>query len=547
MDKIIISACLTGKNIKYNGGNNRIDKPAITRWQNEGRLVPVCPESLGGLPVPRPPAEISGAEVININGDDVTENFEKGARAALDIAEKSGAKYALLKQSSPSCGSEFIYDGTFSHTKIKGMGVAAALLAEHGIKVFDESRIDELDAEIRSKMLPEKIKKTLKRLCDSGYEAYAAGGCVRDMLMGRQPDDYDITTSAAPDEVMNTFADLTVVPTGIKHGTVTVVDGGEHIEITTYRIDGEYADNRHPTEVSFTRNLHEDLARRDFCMNAIAMDFCGKIVDPYGGEADIAARTISCVGEAQKRFHEDGLRILRCIRFASVLGFEIDKTTAEAVHGCVRLLGGISAERIFAELKKLICGTAASKILKEYKDVIFEILPELDTDEYDTAADKINSAPQCADIRLALLAASAAPQCAELICRRLKTDGAMRSVVTKLAANRDLTISPDRISVRRAAARFGADFLPRLADFLRIHSGNETMLEVRRIAEEIKSDGDCCAIADLNISGADITALGAEGRQIGQVLAQLLDAVMCEKTKNTKEDLLEYIKREKLI
>ncbi len=542
MDKILISACLLGENVKYNGGNNRLDNPIIDRWRKADRLVPVCPEVFGGMSTPRPPSEISGGRVINTNGDDVTDFFEKGARAALERAQKSGAKYAMLKQNSPSCGSRNIYDGSFSGKKISGMGIAAALLRENGIKIYDETQADKLDAEMMADLLPQKIKNALGRLNGNGYEAYAVGGCVRDMLMGRIPSDYDITTSALPDEVTECFADFTVVPTGMKHGTVTVVDGGENIEITTYRIDGEYADNRHPTAVSFTRNLREDLARRDFCMNAVAMDRNGKITDPFGGETDIAAECITCVGDAAVRFNEDALRILRCIRFASVLEFDIEGKTAAAVRQYAYLLGGISAERIFAELKKLICGDNAARIMREYRSVIFEILPQLDTDGYERAVDCMDKCPKRADIRLAMLTACAAPQSAADICTALKTDGDTRSAVIRLTDNREFDISPDRVSVRRAAARFGIDFLCSLADFARIYADNGRMDKVRSTAEEIKTDGDCCTIARLAVDGGDMIALGYEGREIGAALERLLDAVMSEKAKNTKEDLMNYLK-----
>lgn len=541
MDKILISACLLGENVKYNGGNNRLDNPIIDRWRKADRLVPVCPEVFGGMSTPRAPSEIIGGRVINSNGDDVTNFFEKGAHTTLEYAQKSGARYAMLKQNSPSCGSKNIYDGTFSGKKISGAGITAALLRGNGIKIFDETQADALDAEMMSAALPHKIKNALKRLNDNGYEAYAVGGCVRDMLMGRIPSDYDLTTNATPNEVTECFADFTVVPTGIKHGTVTVVDGGENIEITTYRIDGEYADNRHPTAVSFTRNLREDLARRDFCMNAIAMDRNGKIADPFGGETDIAAGRIACVGNAAVRFNEDALRILRCIRFASALGFEIEGETCAAVRRYARLLAGISAERIFAELKKLLCGDSASRIMSEYRSVIFEILPQLDTDGYDRAIECMDKCPGRADFRLAMLTACAAPQSAADICGRLKTDGNTRTAVIRLTENRNFDIVPDRVSVRRAAAAFGVDFLPVLADFVRIYADNETMGEVKRIAEKIKADGDCCGIAQLAVNGGDMVALGYEGKEIGTALEKLLDAVMSEKVKNTKEELTDYI------
>ena len=219
-------------------------------------------------------------------------------------------------------------------------------------------------------MLPDNIIFVLSRLEEAGYEAYLVGGCVRDPLIGREVSDYDITTSALPSEVEKVFADLRVIETGIKHGTVTVLSDEEPVEITTFRTDGDYLDSRHPESVTFTRKVEDDLSRRDFTVNSIAMDKDGKYVDPFGGREDIERRIIRCTGDPDKRFSEDALRIIRALRFSSVLGFEIEDETARSIHANRELLKKISVERVFIELKKLLCGKDVFRILIDYSDVI---------------------------------------------------------------------------------------------------------------------------------------------------------------------------------
>ena len=225
--------------------------------------------------------------------------------------------------------------------------------------------------------LPSDVTEILNILHTGGHEAYCVGGAVRDSLMGFTPEDWDITTSARPDETEELFKDYKTIDTGLKHGTLTVIINHKPYEITTFRIDGEYNDNRHPEEVIFTPDLKDDLARRDFTVNAIAYNSEG-IVDLYGGREDIYNSIIRTVGDPDKRFNEDGLRILRALRFASVLGFEIEHETASAIHRNRHLLKNISAERISTELSKLICGKNAFNILMEYPDVLSVFIPEIE-------------------------------------------------------------------------------------------------------------------------------------------------------------------------
>ena len=209
-----------------------------------------------------------------------------------------------------------------------------------------------------SKLVIESFSKAsvivLERLEKTGHKAYLVGGCLRDMMMGRVPHDFDIATSAEPEIVMSIFSDFEVIPTGIKHGTVTVMVDGEPIEITTFRKDSDYSDGRRPDSITFTDKIEDDLSRRDFTINAMAFGLDGEIVDPFGGKSDIKSRTIRTVGSAEERFSEDGLRILRAIRFASVLGFTIESETVEAIHKLSRMLDKVSFERVFSEMSKII-------------------------------------------------------------------------------------------------------------------------------------------------------------------------------------------------
>ncbi|MDD6489698.1 MAG: hypothetical protein PUG48_07785, partial [Clostridia bacterium] len=225
--------------------------------------------------------------------------------------------------------------------------------------------------------LPNGVQKIISTLAEKGYNSYAVGGCIRDSIMNKKPSDWDICTSSMPEETLSTLGKHNIIKNGLKHGTVTVRFDGVSYEITTFRVDGEYSDNRHPNNVKFVRNLKDDLARRDFTINAMAYNDSDGLCDYYGGLDDIKNKIIRCVGDPDKRFFEDGLRIMRALRFASVLGFDIEKETAESIHRCCNLLKNISAERIMSEFSKLIVGQNAEKILLEYSDVFCVFIPEI--------------------------------------------------------------------------------------------------------------------------------------------------------------------------
>ncbi len=356
------------------------------------------------------------------------------------------------------------------------------------------------------------------------------GGCVRDCLMGNEPNDYDVTTNATPEQMLEIFKGFKVIPTGLKHGTVTVVSGGENVEVTTYRIDGEYRDNRHPKNVTFTKNLAEDLSRRDFTVNAMAMDIDGNVADFYGGSDDLKNGIIKCVGDAKTRFEEDGLRILRAIRFASVLGFEVESKTAAAVHSKVHLLGNISKERIASELCKLLCGKNAYQILKSYWDVISHIMPYMTLSNLDA----IQKSKPDLYVRLALLFDSA--ECAQSALINLKFDNYTKSMVKALI---EAQLQPcwSKKDIKLHLCKYGAESFKRHIAYAEAkYNVNCTKLEQQ--FENIIASGECYKISMLSINGSEVMALGASGRQTGEVLQLLLEQVIDGTISNKKNALI---------
>ena len=434
--------------------------------------------------------------------------------------------------------------------------------------------------------IPPQVNRALEILHSKGHSAYVVGGAVRDALMGKNPDDWDITTSALPEETLDAFADYRTIETGLKHGTVTVIIDGESLETTTYRIEKGYSDNRHPDKVEFTDRIEDDLSRRDFTVNAIAYSTVSGFADPFGGQDDIKNEIIRCVGDADKRFGEDALRILRALRFSAVLGFEIEKETAESIHRNYRLLENISAERIFVELSKLLCGKDAGRILRDYEDVIFFILPELapmknccqnhERHIYDVwghtvaAVENIEPIPE---LRFAmLLHDSGKPKCKTTdkngvdhfyshgkisqkltndILIRLKTSVKFRNHVCSLVEFHDFL--PDKISkktYKKYIGKLGMDVVKQLfsirsadvrAQNPKFHSESLRENEIGlNILNEIEDEAACFSISDLTVSGKDLAAIGIKpSPEMGKILETLLDEVMDEKIENTKQALLE--------
>lgn len=431
--------------------------------------------------------------------------------------------------------------------------------------------------------LPEKGKWVIEKLQQAGHEAYAVGGCVRDSLLGRTPDDWDITTSARPDQVKALFR--RTVDTGIAHGTVTVLCGKDRFEVTTYRIDGEYEDARHPREVTFTPDLKEDLRRRDFTINAMAYNASEGLVDLYGGLGDMERKLIRCVGQPRDRFAEDALRMLRAVRFSAQLGYEIEGETAQAIRELAPSLNRISAERIQAELTKLVISPHPDYLRKAYEaGITAVVLPEFDRametpqnhpHHIYTVGEHILHAMQAVRpdrvLRLTMLFHDIAkPLCLTVdgegvshfkghalagekltgqILRRLKFDNDTVDKVTRLVRFHDVKPRPDGPSVRRAIHRIGEDLFPlflevKRADMLaQSQFGREEkerlLAETTERYREILREGDCLSLKELAVSGRDLIGAGMRpGRQLGEVLEALLELVLEEPSRNTKEYLL---------
>ena len=389
--------------------------------------------------------------------------------------------------------------------------------------------------------LPEPVAFVLGRLEAAGYHAYAVGGCVRDHLMGRIPGDYDVTTDARPEEMQAVFADCRVVETGLKHGTLTVVRDGMNVETTTYRIDGTYADGRHPDAVTFTDRLADDLCRRDFTINAMAYAPGQGIVDLFGGRADLAAHRIRCVGRAADRFAEDGLRILRALRFASVLDFACDAECRDAVTDGMALLDRISRERICAETTKLLGGVGAARILGEYAPVVAHVLPPLTAENVRRAAEVFARMERevPVSVRCAVLLDSLDAETAGHVMDTLKPSrDEKRAVLSLLTRRGEIDRSPYGV---KCLMRDAGDGFPEVWAGFAALTGRITRDEadeVKRVARAILAADECRSLGGLRVDGRDLAARGFRGPQIGETLAALLDQVMRGEIPNEREALL---------
>ncbi|MCM1173446.1 MAG: CCA tRNA nucleotidyltransferase [Blautia sp.] len=434
--------------------------------------------------------------------------------------------------------------------------------------------------------LPRKVEDIIEKIQTAGYEAYAVGGCVRDSILGREPDDWDITTSAKPEEVKKIFN--RTVDTGIQHGTVTVMTGREGFEVTTYRIDGKYEDSRHPEDVTFTVNLKEDLQRRDFTINAMAYNKKEGLIDLYGGMQDIEHGLIRCVGTAEERFTEDALRMMRAVRFSAQLDYAIEENTKAAIGKLAPTIKKISAERIQAELVKLIVSDHPEDIRIAYETgITAQIFPEFDI----CMKTKQNNPHHCYSVgehilhtlpyvetdkvlRLGMLFhdigkpgtlmvdeqgithnhghAAIGEEMTVRIMKRLKFDNDTTDKVRKIVRYHDRKIESDARSVRKAVNQIGEDIFPLLfsvkyadimaqSDYRREEKLRE-LETLKAIYEEIIAKKDCLSLKDLAVTGSDLIAAGMKpGREIGQTLHKLLEVVLEEPGHNRKEYLLSLL------
>ncbi|MCR4705614.1 MAG: CCA tRNA nucleotidyltransferase [Lachnospiraceae bacterium] len=402
--------------------------------------------------------------------------------------------------------------------------------------------------------IPQKVDNIIEALTEAGFEAYAVGGCVRDVILGRIPNDWDITTSAKPLEIKKCFS--RTIDTGIKHGTVTVMMGKAGFEVTTYRIDGEYEDARHPKEVTFCTDLHEDLLRRDFTINAMAYNHKDGLVDIFGGQQDMDRKLIRCVGEATERFTEDALRMMRAVRFSAQLGYTIEEKTGEAIRQLAPNLKKISAERVREELTKLLESPNPSFIEKAHEYGITKIvLPEWDEKVEDGKALRIMKALEASDpdklIRYTILFDGDAEE-AMVVLRRLKFDNDTITKVRKLSASLYKPISANEVSIRKTASLLGRElFLTLLkiqAAIADATKGKQALFSEEEIKKTdmlfrmIAKRGDCLALKELAVTGGDLIECGMKpGKEVGEVLQKLLEIVLEHPEQNTKEFLLTQI------
>ena len=398
-------------------------------------------------------------------------------------------------------------------------------------------------------VLPEEVKYIIGRLSENGYRADVVGGPVRDLLLGKEPYDYDITTSATPDEVKACFPDFRTVDTGIKHGTVTLVINKVGYEITTYRIDGEYLDSRHPESVSFTTELSLDLSRRDFTMNAIAYSEKYGITDLHSGREDIEAGIIRAVGDPDIRFHEDALRILRAIRFASALGFSLEKSTDSAVRSCASLLRGVSAERIYSEWIKLISGKDRYRILADYSDVISVFLPELFTGEKGDLSLMLPDGENRSDahplilmlalFRLNIKERAAAAYKQAMI--RLHTDVFTRDTGTLALTAIGGYATSSRAGILRLMMDLGRETAELVID-TEILLGI-TSRDSRSLLDAIIKERAPYRPSDLDVNGNDLIELGYSGAEIGKAMRLLLIEVIDGAVKNDRASLMARLRK----
>lgn len=435
--------------------------------------------------------------------------------------------------------------------------------------------------------LPSYALTAIGLLENSGFECYAVGGCVRDSLLQKECHDIDLTTNATPDEMKQVFSSFHVIETGLKHGTLTVLFDRQPLEITTYRTETTYSDGRHPDEIRFTRSLQADLSRRDFTVNAMAYHPSRGLIDPFGGKTDLENKVLSCVGNAQDRFNEDALRILRLLRFASVLGFTVDEQTKDAAFRCKDRLTLLSKERVAVEFKGMLCGEHIRSVLCEYWEILAVLFPFLKQmhgfdqhnchhcyDILEHTAVVTAAAPSTAALRLAAFFhdcgkpacfslddqgvghfyghAAKSAEIAKQTMETLKLDRKTTDHVTLLVKLHDNPVEADPRIIKRKLNKYGEDFLLDLialqrADTLglapQFHDRLSHFDKLEAMTKSVVASGAVFSMRDLAVNGNDLRKLGLRGKQIGNALEKLLAAVLDEKVANEKSALLDYLSR----
>ena len=387
--------------------------------------------------------------------------------------------------------------------------------------------------------LPRDVRFIIDRLVERGYAADVVGGAVRDMLLGREISDYDVTTSARPEEIKAVFADVRTIDTGIEHGTVTVHIDGSNYEVTTYRVDGEYKDGRHPESVQFTRQLALDLSRRDFTINAMCYSPERGFTDLFGGRDDLEKRTVRTVGDATERFREDALRILRALRFASVLDFDIEESTAAAVRAECGLLRLVSRERIYTEWYKLLGGAGAYRIIGEYPEVIRTFIPELERVSLPRREDFLSADAFTRMLSVYYCSSGSAADAFERSAVSLKTDKHTRELGKRVLTLTAMPGCPTEEDILLAISDHGVDAC-RGAVALGVATGKYER-ELSNAVDRAIATGKPYALAMLAVTGNDIRSLGISGEEIGAALHRALAAVIRGECKNDREEILALV------
>lgn len=438
--------------------------------------------------------------------------------------------------------------------------------------------------------IPPEVDSILQILTENGFDAVAVGGCVRDGLLGKTPKDWDVATSAVPEETKRALAGYKIFETGLKHGTLTVLFGAMPIEVTTYRVDGTYSDGRRPDRVTFTRLLKEDLSRRDFTINAMALRRDGVLVDEFGGQKDLSQKIVRCVGDPDRRFREDGLRILRALRFASALDFTIDADTSRSLKENRAMLDGIAKERIRTEFVQLLCGPGAERILGEYREVVARFIPEIAAsfgfaqnnphhiyDVWEHTLKTVSAVAPNPILRVTMLLhdlgksfcytedkngirhfyghATRSAELAEAILRRLRFDRRTAETITLLVRRHDLSLPDDERILKRRLNLLGEENLRRLlqvraADTLAKSPQDREKLvlleRTKQTLERILDERQCFSLKELAVSGGDLIAAGVpEGAELGKALDALLGAVIDGECPNERDALLEFARHRK--
>lgn len=440
--------------------------------------------------------------------------------------------------------------------------------------------------------IPTNIMSALELLSSHGFEAYVVGGCVRDAFLSKIANDWDITTSATPEEMKKVFADYRVIETGIKHGTLSVLINDEIIEITTMRVDGDYTDNRHPDSVEFTGDIHKDLSRRDFTVNAMAYNPATGLIDPFDGRGDIERKIIRCVGDPDRRFNEDALRIMRALRFACTLDFDIAPETAQSIIKNKVLLSNVAKERIRVELLKLLCGARVKDILLRFAPVFFEIIPELEDmynfpqntpfhiyDVWEHTVVSVANVPADPILRMTMLLhdlgkpsmhtidengqshfklhQGVSAELSRGILKNLRFSKSEMDEITKLVLCHDLRPVGELKQTIDLCVEHSPQFLLKLMPVFRADAlaqnpdyQPETLAQIdatEKIIFNLIKNNICLSLSDLKINGTDLSQLGIKGKKIGNTLNFILKKVANNEINNNRDEILTYIKENFLL